>query len=215
MRRRSESLHRRSDMRLVLASQSPRRAALLRAAGFEFDITDPAEVPAPIDETRHEGEDPVAYVARLGHAKAYGTAPRYPDCCVIGAQPRSLWSGRFSGSRATTMTQPGCSGYFRGGPIRSDRRCGSRGRTAGERGGRDACPVRAAARRRDRMVRREWRAARQSWRVCCPGASGPLRDRDRRGAYTNVVGLPVAILHRLLVRMDALAAHGEPGDRLV
>jgi septum formation protein len=52
-------------VRLVLASASPRRAALLRAAGYEFDI-----VAADIDETRRDGEPPVAYVRRLAADKS-------------------------------------------------------------------------------------------------------------------------------------------------
>ncbi len=52
-------------MRLVLASASPRRADLLRAAGFAFDtlVTD-------IDESVVAGESPAAYVRRLAREKS-------------------------------------------------------------------------------------------------------------------------------------------------
>ena len=38
---------------LVLASASPRRAELLRAAGIPFEA-----IPADVDERQHEGEEP-------------------------------------------------------------------------------------------------------------------------------------------------------------
>jgi septum formation protein len=52
-------------MRIILASASPRRAELLSAAGFEFDV-----VPADVDETPHDNEEPRAYVLRVARAKA-------------------------------------------------------------------------------------------------------------------------------------------------
>jgi len=52
-------------MRLVLASASPRRAELLRAAGYEFDI-----VPTDVDESVRDGETPPVYVRRLAADKS-------------------------------------------------------------------------------------------------------------------------------------------------
>src|SRR5262249_7178475 len=52
-------------MRLILASASPRRAELLRAAGYEFDV-----VPAHVDESLEPGEVPARYVRRLAAAKS-------------------------------------------------------------------------------------------------------------------------------------------------
>ena len=51
-------------MRLILASASPRRAELLRAAGYEFD-THAVE----IDESHQAGEPPSQYVERLAKEK--------------------------------------------------------------------------------------------------------------------------------------------------
>jgi septum formation protein len=50
---------------LILASGSPRRAELLRAAGFEFDI-----VVADVDESVRAGELPSIYVRRLAADKS-------------------------------------------------------------------------------------------------------------------------------------------------
>jgi septum formation protein len=51
--------------RIVLASASPRRAELLRAAGIDFDVQ-----PANVDETIAAGESPHECVSRLAEAKA-------------------------------------------------------------------------------------------------------------------------------------------------
>jgi len=52
-------------MRLTLASASPRRAELLRAAGFEFEI-----LAVDVDEGVHPGERPEDYVRRLAMEKS-------------------------------------------------------------------------------------------------------------------------------------------------
>lgn len=64
------------DTRLYLASQSPRRAELLRQIGVDF-IT----CPANIDETRLEGELPLDYVQRMAREKAQAT---YDALCQSG-----------------------------------------------------------------------------------------------------------------------------------
>jgi len=60
-------------MRLVLASRSPRRAELLRAAGFAFEI-----LPLDVDERRRDGEAPHVYVRRLAEEKAAAAWVRIP-----------------------------------------------------------------------------------------------------------------------------------------
>ncbi len=67
-------------MRLVLASASPRRAALLASAGLPFEI-DPVE----IDERPLAGEAPDACVRRLAAEKAALVAGRHPGNAVLGA----------------------------------------------------------------------------------------------------------------------------------
>ena len=62
-------------MRLVLASASPRRAELLRAAGFTFET-----LPVDVDETVRRGEAADAYVRRLAVEKASRAWDRFnPD----------------------------------------------------------------------------------------------------------------------------------------
>ena len=58
-------------VQFTLASASPRRAELLHAAGFAFDVQ-----PASIDETRRDGEPPALYVRRLAAEKSAAIAGR-------------------------------------------------------------------------------------------------------------------------------------------
>ena len=67
-------------MRLVLASASPRRRALLEAAGMAVDVD-----PVNVDEARLDGESPAQYVERLAREKAAAGARRHPDALVLGA----------------------------------------------------------------------------------------------------------------------------------
>jgi septum formation protein len=52
-------------VRLILASASPRRAELLRAAGYEFET-----LAVDVDERVHPGETPEDYVRRLAMEKS-------------------------------------------------------------------------------------------------------------------------------------------------
>ncbi len=66
---------------LILASQSPRRAELLRSAGIEFRVQ-----PASIPEERREGEKPIDYVCRLAREKALAVYTEADgDSAVLGA----------------------------------------------------------------------------------------------------------------------------------
>lgn len=79
-------------MRLVLASASPRRAELLRAAGFDFDV-----VPADVDERLRPGEAAEAYVARVAREKGAAIATRHPDRLVVAADTAVVVDGTILG----------------------------------------------------------------------------------------------------------------------
>ncbi len=66
-------------MTLILASASPRRAALLQAAGYPFEVR-----VADVDETPASGESADALVRRLAEAKARAVAST-PDEIVLAA----------------------------------------------------------------------------------------------------------------------------------
>ncbi|MEJ0018573.1 MAG: Maf family protein [Acetobacteraceae bacterium] len=76
----------RPEPRLVLASASASRRALLAAAGLAFDAC-PADIDeAPVkQESRAAGADAAAAALRLAHLKAAAVARRMPGALVIGA----------------------------------------------------------------------------------------------------------------------------------
>jgi septum formation protein len=67
-------------MTLTLASASPRRAELLRSAGYEFSV----EI-TNVDESVFPGEPPDLYVLRVARAKARAVARRKSGSVVIAA----------------------------------------------------------------------------------------------------------------------------------
>ena len=73
---------------LVLASASPRRAALLAGAGFSFSVAVSA-----VDETARAGETPAATVARLAYEKAACVQRRHPWGWVLGADTLVVLDG--------------------------------------------------------------------------------------------------------------------------
>lgn len=78
--------------RVVLASQSPRRAELLGRLGLDFDV-----VPADIDETVLADEAPAAHADRLAREKAAAVSRRQPDALVIGSDTIVLLDGEILG----------------------------------------------------------------------------------------------------------------------
>ncbi|HEY8549704.1 MAG TPA: Maf family protein [Vicinamibacterales bacterium] len=76
--------------RLVLASASPRRAELLSAAGFDFTVR-----PSDVDESVRPGEAPEDYVRRLALEKARHVAA--PGELVLGADTAVVVDGDLLG----------------------------------------------------------------------------------------------------------------------
>ena len=79
-------------MRIVLASASPRRAELLRAAGIEFDV-----IVANVNETPNGGEQPVAYVKRLAAEKAAAVTGQAGGRRVLAADTVVVVDGQILG----------------------------------------------------------------------------------------------------------------------
>lgn len=89
--------------RLLLASTSRYRQALLTRLGLPFEAVDPG-----VDEAAHSGEAPSALALRLAQAKAAAVATRHPDACVIGSDQVAEHAGRClgkPGGRAPAMAQ--------------------------------------------------------------------------------------------------------------
>jgi septum formation protein len=78
---------------LILASQSPRRAELLRNAGISFEVR-----AADVDESPRQGEDPFVYVRRLAREKALAVLASAPNgAIVLGADTTVVVDGESLG----------------------------------------------------------------------------------------------------------------------
>ena len=184
---------------LVLASASPRRAELLHAAGIAFVV-----VPPDVDESVQDDEPPPRYVERLARAKAVAIQLHHPDRLVLAADTTVVVDGHILGKpdgaadarRMLTMlagrTHEVITGVAlaAGGAVIESRQATTTVAFA---------PMTA-----------EW----IDWYV----ASGEPMDKagayaiqglasrfvtSISGSYSNVVGLPVALVHEMLERLPA------------
>jgi septum formation protein len=82
-------------MRVILASQSPRRRELLSLVGIDHAVQ-----PADIDETPFPDEAPVPHTERLARGKAAVIAARDPGALVIAADTIVVVDGDLLGKPA-------------------------------------------------------------------------------------------------------------------
>ena len=190
---------------LILASASPRRAQLLTAAGIRFEVQ-----AADVDETPIKDEAPEAYVQRLALEKARAVAERYaapasphgsvPACLVLGAdttvvvdgcilaKPEDAVEARQMLERLAGRAHQVLTGVALAGPAEP------------------AVAVASTAVWFAPMTSEDiaWYIETDEWRDKA-GAYG-IQGRISRfvarveGSYTNVVGLPVALVCELLMR---------------
>jgi nucleoside triphosphate pyrophosphatase len=80
---------------LILASNSPRRQALLAALGLDFAIDS-----SDVDETPLPGEAPDVLVCRLCRAKAQAVADRHPGATILAADTLVALGGALLGKPA-------------------------------------------------------------------------------------------------------------------
>ena len=183
-----------STPRILLASASPRRAELLRAAGFEFDIQ-----PANVDESVRPGETSDTYVRRLADAKAAAVFPGAGGRVVLAADTIVVVENAMLGKPIDPADAARMLGLLSG--RRHQVLTGVAIRAAGRRSLTrvEATTVEFAPLSSEEI----------SWYV----ASGDPLDKAGAyavqglasrfvtridGSYSNVVGLPVALVHAML-----------------
>jgi len=83
-------------LRLVLASTSPYRRALLERLGIPFSIANPE-----VNEEHRPAEAPEATAGRLAEAKARAVASRCPDSLVVGSDQVAVCDGEILGKPLT------------------------------------------------------------------------------------------------------------------
>ena len=84
-----------NPLRVILASQSPRRRELLALIGITHEVR-----PADIDETYFPGEKPPAHAERLARGKCAVIVEREPDALVIGSDTIVVVDGDVLGKPA-------------------------------------------------------------------------------------------------------------------
>ena len=194
--------------RLVLASASPRRAALLRQIGLSPDDVDPAA----IDETSRKSELPRNYAMRIAEAKLDAVAMRHPGTIVLAADTVVAKGRRILPKAEDMATARDC----------LDRLSGGRHRVYG------AVAIYGADGRRLRRVvmtvvafKRLSQGEIDAYLACGEwhGKAGGYAIQGRasafirqvNGSYSNVVGLPLFETAQLLAALGLTAegaAHG-------
>jgi septum formation protein len=180
---------------LVLASASPRRAELLTSAGFRFSVD-----PADVDESPLPGENPRAYVRRIARDKARVVAERCrkPGAVVLAADTTVVAGGEILAKPENDLES-----------IRMLERLAGRVHDVFT-----GVVVRAGERELDEVVLTRVRLLpltidEIAWYVKSGEPSGKagaygIQGRAARfidwieGSWSNVVGLPVATVYRLL-----------------
>lgn len=179
--------------RFVLASASPRRQELLAAAGYDFTV-----VTADVDETPNPAESAHDYVARLAEAKARAVLARQPGALVLGADTTVVVDGDI---------------------LAKPEDAADAARMVGRLQGRahevltGVALVSAAWSRVAVAATTVWFAPMSAGEIAAYVASGEPMDKAGAygiqgraarhvtridGSYSNVVGLPVALVHTLL-----------------
>jgi len=194
-------------MRVILASASPRRADLLTAAGYTFEV-----LPVDVDESVRPGEGPSAYVRRLAAMKsaqalaqvqAYAGHDSEQEVVVLGADTAVVVDDEILGkprddAEARLMIEQLSGRAHRvltGLSVRTG---------ADEAGGVETTTVwfaRLAAQEIEWYVRSgEGRDKAGAYAI--QGLASRFIQQIE-GSYSNVVGLPVAAVHELFRALPA------------
>jgi septum formation protein len=200
-------------MLLVLASASPRRAELLRAAGFVFDT-----LPVDVDEHVVPGETPQAYVLRLAMEKSRRalealtrlSIPTQTPTVVLGADTAVVIGGRILGKPSDADDARSMLRQLSG--RTHEVLTGLSLRAQGwERSHVEATSVRFSP-LTDADV--EWYVQSGEGRdkagaYAIQGLASRFIPRIE-GSYSNVVGLPVAAVHELVAEIASRERSGYP-----
>lgn len=181
-------------IRVVLASASPRRAGLLRAAGIEFDVA-----PAHVDETVHEAESPERYVRRVAEDKARAVHRTSPGRVILAADTTVVVDAHILGKpddaedarRMLRLLSGRSHEVLTGVTIIGG---GGDARTHVDRTAVDVLPL--------TPLEIDWYV--ESGEPMGKAGAYAIQGlasrfiRGIRGSYSNVVGLPVALVYELL-----------------
>ena len=186
-------------MRLILASASPRRAELLTSAGYSFDVA-----PSDVDETPQPGEASDDYALRVAREKAAVAAFRAPGAVVLAADTVVVAGDRILGKPLDGADGARMLRLLSGGTHEVV----------------TAVVIRRGQHERSQIVTTRVRflplsEAEIAWYVASGEPAGKAggyaiqglaaRFIDRiEGSWSNVVGLPLSTVYRLLEDVNAI-----------
>lgn len=179
-------------LKLILASASPRRRAILRSAGVSFTVD-----PSTVDENIPE-KDPRRHVVKLARLKALEVAARHPGHPVLGADTIVVCMGEILGKpkdlkdavRMITLQSGRSQRVYTGTAL-----------VVGRRVYTDCAVTRVYARRLgpDRLRRLAGKHMDKAGAYAIQDRNDPLVERIA-GDRDNVTGLPMRSVRRLLAR---------------
>jgi len=192
-------------VRLILASASPRRAALLTAAGFQFETR-----PVEVDERPLAGERPTDYVLRIARAKARAAVRPDPEEAVLAADTAVVIDDLILGKPTDEADA------VRMLSLLSGREHQVLTGVVIHKGAREASAVEVSLVQFLHLSRREiasYVASGEPWDKAGAYAVQGLASRfvsRVTGSCSNVVGLPVARVYRLLEELSGSPASWPP-----
>lgn len=190
--------------RLILASRSPRRRALLTRAGYQFEVVRPAET---AEDDRPGDEPPALLVARLAYQKAASVAARVHRGLILGCDTVAECDGQILGKPADQHHAQQMLETLRG----REHRVLSGLCLWQQPGGRTAVRVAVTTLRMDPITDaqiEEYLGA-GAWK----GKAGAFGYQDRlgwvhviEGSESNVVGLPLELLAEMIAEIQGAKA---------
>jgi len=197
-----------SQYSFILASVSPRRKQLLAEAGYKFTVVRP-----DIDESSFpvEGIEACEYAERLALAKAKNVAEKYPDSLVIGADTVVDFEGQIIGKPIDAKEAEQITKKLFSKPHKVITGIAivrlSDGIELSESDATTVYPKRLTSEQIAEHIENE------SWRDKA-GAYAIKENGDEfveriEGSLTNVMGLPMELLQRLLTRIPGAGASPE------
>ncbi len=194
---------------LILASSSPRRIELMRAVGVPFRVVAPRdeEEPAP-------GESPQRFVRRAARGKGEEIAKRHPGAFVLAADTIVVVSGTILGKPKNPADSARMLSLLAGREHRVHTAvCLLRARDGYREEGVETTRVvfRDLSLREIQGYVRTGEPADKAGAYAAQGAGNLLIDRIT-GSYTNVVGLPMTRVVRMLLAAELIrVSAGGPG----
>ncbi len=188
------------QLSIILASASPRRKQLLAEAGFKFTV-----IPPDIDESAFLSDQISAreYAEQLGLAKAKNVAVKFPSRLVIGADTVADFNGQIIGKPADAKEAEQITKKLFSTPHKVITAVAivriSDGTELSESDTTTVYPKKLTAEQiADHIKSKSWQGKAGAYAI---QKNGDEFIERIEGSLTNVMGLPMELLQRLLERI--------------